>query len=102
VNLTAGVRMLLVDLNRIKATGPRIVAASCRLRDEKVDGKTLQFRADGIAGTNSILQIVARTAPAEILIGGQPLERSMYDFSQGMARVRFPNSVEPVSIEVHF
>jgi hypothetical protein len=102
VNVTAGVRMLLVDLDRIKAAGPRIVAASCRLRDEKVDGKTLQFRADGVAGTNSIVQIAARTAPVEILIGGRPVERSMYDFSQGMARLRFPNSVEPVSVEVHF
>jgi len=69
VTVTAGVRML-VDLNWTKATVPTIVAASCRLRDEKVDGKTLQFRADGIEGTNSI--VAARRAPVEILIGGRP------------------------------
>jgi hypothetical protein len=36
----------------------------------------------------------------EVLVGGQPLNPPNYDFSGGMLRVRFPNSVEPVPVEV--
>jgi hypothetical protein len=102
VTVAKDARMLLLDLNRVKAIAPKVVAASCRVRDENMDGDTLHFRADGIGDTNAIVRIAARTAPKEILVGGRPLEKVMYDFSQGVARVRFSNSVEPIAIEVQF
>ena len=30
------------------------------------------------------------------------LEASQYDYAEGATRIRFPNSVEPVNIEVRF
>jgi hypothetical protein len=100
VTIAPRIRMLLLDLNSVKSTGLKVVAAACRVRDEKTDGKTLQFRAAGIGETNAIVQIAADRAPAEVLVGGQRLNPSKYDFSAGMLRVRFPNSVEPVPVEV--
>jgi hypothetical protein len=101
-NVTIGPRsrMLLLDLNHGKVPGIRVVAAAFRVRDEKTDGRTLQFRADGIGGTNGIVQIVVPSAPVEVLVGGQALDPSKYEFSGGMLQVRFPNSVEPVQVEV--
>ena len=93
-------RMLLLDLNSVKSADPKVVAAACRVRDEKTDGKTLQFRADGIGETNAIVQIAAHSAPVEVLVGGKPLDPSKYDYSAGLLRVRFPNSVEPVTVNV--
>jgi hypothetical protein len=93
-------RMLLLDLNSLKSSDFKVMAAAFRVRDEKIDGKTLQFRADGIGDTNAIVEIAAHTAPVEVLVGGQPLDPSKYDFSGGMLRARFPNSVEPVAVEV--
>ena len=93
-------RMLLLDLNSVKSDGPKVVAAACRVRDEKADGKTLQFRADGIGGTNAIVQIAAHSTPVEVLVDGKPLDPSKYDYSGGLLRVRFPNSVEPVTVNV--
>jgi len=94
--------MLLFDLDSIQSSGPKVVAAACRVRDEKIVGNTLSFRADGIGETNGIVRIAAKSAPSEVLIGGKKLEASRYDFSQGTVRLRFPNSPEPVSVEVRF
>lgn len=95
-------RLLLLDLNSVKSDGPRVVAAACRVRDEKGDGRTLQFRADGIGGTNAVVQIAAHRTPVEVLVDGKPLEPSKYDYSAGLVRVRFANSVEPVTVNVLF
>jgi hypothetical protein len=100
VTVAPRTRMLLLDLNRVKSSDLKVVAAACRVRDEKTDGKTLQFRADGIGETNAIVQIAAHSAPVAVLVGGKPLDRSKYDYSGGMLRVRFPNSVEPVTVDV--
>ena len=48
VTVAPRTRMLLLDLNSVKSGDLRVVAAACRVRDEKTDGETLQFRADGI------------------------------------------------------
>lgn len=100
VTIAPRTRMLLLDLNRVKSSDLKVVAAACRVRDEKTDGKTLQFRADGIGETNAIVQIAAHSAPVAVLVGGKPLDPSKYDYSGGMLRVRFPNSVEPVTVDV--
>ena len=102
VTLAPRSRMLLLDLNRVKRAGTKVIAAAFRVRDEKTDGNVLEFQADGIGGTNGIAQIAASAAPVEVLVGGQPLDLSRYDFSGGLLRVHFPNSVEPVRVQVRF
>ena len=94
--------MLLLDLNRVAATSPKVVAAACRIRDEQTSGGTLRCRADGIGDTTAIVQIATSKPPEEILVAGKPLGVSQYDYSQGMLRLRFPNSVEPIQIQVRF
>ena len=93
-------RMLLLDVDHFKTGGLRVLTASCRIRNQQSDGRTLTFQADGIADTNAILRIASPSAPAEVAAGGQILDPSKYDYSAGLLRVRFPNSAEPVSIEV--
>ncbi len=85
VTVSPGVRMLLLDLNRIA---------------EQSSGGTLRFRADGIGDTNAVVRIAMSEAPKEILFAGKSLDVSQYDYSQGMLRLRFKNSVEPAPIEV--
>ena len=100
IPVAPGARLLLVDLNGLGARDFEVLAAACRVRGEAVEGTTLRFRADGIANTNAVLAIAAPSAPAEILLGGKPLDRSSYDYSQHLLRLRFPNSTEPAAIEV--
>ncbi len=100
--ISPGTRMLLLDLASVGAPGPKVVAAACRVRNEHTDGRKLRFQVDGIGDTNSVVAIAARTAPTAVLAGGKPLESSQYDFAQGVVRLRFPNSVEPETIDVTF
>jgi len=101
VTISPGVRMLLVDLDKFHG-GPKVVAAACRVREERVVDNLLRFRAEGIADTNAVVGIATRAAPAEILIDDKPLAASQYDFAQQFLRVRFKNSVEPVAMEVRW
>jgi hypothetical protein len=102
ISISPGSRMLLLDLDSVRASAPKVVAAACRVRNQIADGETLRFQADGIGDTNSIIAIAARTAPVTVLAGGKPLEPSQYDFASGLVRLRFPNKVEPETIEVTF
>jgi hypothetical protein len=102
VTITPNSRMLLLNLNTPKTSEPKIMAAACRIREERVESAVLRFQAEGISDTNTIVQVASRRPPTEVLVNGRPLETSKYDFSQGMLRLRFANSVEPVKVEVHF
>jgi hypothetical protein len=102
VTVGAGARMLLLDLDRIQSSAARVVAAACRVRDERADGNSLTFRVDGVGDTNAVVQIVSRLAPTDVLIDGKPLDLSQYDYREGLLRLRFPNSAEPVPVIVHF
>jgi hypothetical protein len=94
VEVTPGARLLLLDLRRTRA---RVVAAACRVRDERAEGKTLRFLADGIGDTNGVVRIASPTAPSQVLVGGKPAQ---FDYNSGLLRLRFANSVDPLEIRV--
>jgi hypothetical protein len=100
VAVEAGTRRLLLDLNGVNSTDFKVLAAACRVRDETVEGKTLRFRADGIGDTNGVIRIAAPSAPAEVLVGGRVADSTHYDYSMGTLRLRFPNSTDPVPVEI--
>lgn len=97
-----GARLLLLDLGSVHGTSPRVIAAACRVRNEHMSGKALEFQVDGIADTNSVLAIATHVAPTTVTIGGKPLETSQFDYSQSVLRLRFPNAVEPETVSVTF
>ena len=100
VAVEAGTRRLLLDLNGVTSIDFKVLAAACRVRDEKVEGRTLRFRADGIGDTNGVIRIAAPSAPAEVLVGGRVADSTQYDYSMGTLRLRFPNSTDPVAVEI--
>jgi len=102
VEMTAGKRSLLVDLDRFSARRARVVAAACRVRDEKVAGRTLSFRATGIAQTNAVVRAILPAAPRAVSMNGQPMAPDKFDFAEGTLRVRFPNSPEGVVVAIQW
>jgi hypothetical protein len=102
VTVRPGSRMLLFDLDTARPSTQRVVAAAARVRDEKTAGNVLSFRVDGIGGTNGVLRVTAKQAPREVTMDGRTIEASRYDFSQGTVRLRFPNSPDPVAVEIRF
>ena len=102
VALSPGRRALLLDLDRFPAEKARVVAAACRVRDEAVLGRTLSFRASGIAQTNAVVRLLIPSEPKAVLVNGLPLTADRYDYAAGTLRLRFANSPESVPVEVRW
>lgn len=100
VTFSPGKRMLLFDLNADTSNKPHIVAAACRVRDEIAGKNSLTFRATGIAETNAVVRAIVPKAPVSVAVNGKSLPTSDVDFSEGLLRVRFPNSIDGVTVEV--
>ena len=99
VALTAGRRVLLLDLDAANRPEPRVLAAAFRVRDERVEGDRLRFLAEGIGETNAVARIAVGSAPERILVNGQPFQGD-YDDDSHTVLLRFPNSVTPVPVEI--
>lgn len=103
VAITPGRRFLMLDLDVASAsTSPSVVAAACRIHEEHANARSLTFFADGIANTEAVVRIRIQRKPVRILVNGKPLGHKDYEISRGTLRVRFPNSAQPVPVEVDF
>jgi hypothetical protein len=100
VAVEAGTRRLLLDLNATRPGEFRVLAGACRIKEEKVEGGTLRFLADGIAETDAVVRIAAPAAPAAVLLGGRAADPSQYEYAAGTLRLRFANSPDPVAVEI--
>lgn len=102
LKLAAGTRKLLLDLDRVKGPEPRVIAAACRIYDEKAEGNTLRFRTEGIADTKGVIRILDPESPSVILVNGEPLAKDAYEMTEGTLCLWFPNSAKGVEIEIRF
>jgi len=100
VELLPGKRAYLFDLNASTAKRIGVVAASCRVRDEVVDGRTLRFAASGIAQTTAVVCVVLPRQPKTISVNGQAVAPGNSDFKDGLLHLRFPNSVDGVMVQI--
>lgn len=102
VTLTPGTRDVLYDLSAGRQGAPRIVAAACRVSDERSTPHGLSFQADGIADTNAAVRIQTLRKPLSVSIGGKQLQAGAYEVDGDTVLLRFANSVEPVKVEMAF
>jgi hypothetical protein len=100
VRLEPGRRAFLFDLGTVPAGAARIVAAACRVSDEKATAETLTFRAEGIASTEAVVRIVLPKAPQVVRVKEQDLPPDAWAFEGGTLVLRFSNSPDGVSVEV--
>jgi len=102
VTLAPGFRGVLFDLNYTAGTVPRVAAAACAVRSIHAAPHQLTFAATGIADTTAAVRIQSRLKPTRITIAGQILPPSAYQVEDGTILLHFPNSVEPVPVEIQF
>ena len=100
--LIPGRRMLLFDVDAPHASEPGVIAAACRIRDERTEGSTLRFTAEGIADTQATVRIRAPRVPAEVTIGREHAGDVQYEAASGTILLRFSNSISPIQITVKF
>ncbi len=94
-------RQLLVDLDRLTAAQPCVAAASGRVTHEAVSpAGELSFDVGGIDDTTCVVRVACADKPRSVTLDDKPVERPQ--FSYGVLRLSFPNSVTPVHVRVAF
>ncbi|HEY8750367.1 MAG TPA: hypothetical protein VIM11_20450 [Tepidisphaeraceae bacterium] len=94
VELTPGRKALLVDLDAFKGGYQGVIAAACRVTDQKVDDASIRFHAVGIANSHAVVCVAMASAPKSVLVGGKPLDAGSFDFADGLLRLRFVNDAK--------
>ena len=102
VEIAPGNRFLLYDLDAAGNAMPRVVAAACRVRNERASGGALTFEADGVADSQAVVRCAVKSAPAQVAIDGKPATDAVYDAASGTLLLRFANTTSPKLVEVRF
>jgi hypothetical protein len=100
LTLTAGKRALLLDLHSLPNDKAGVVAAACRVRDQKVTPELIRLTCDGVEGTQAVVCARFPNRPRAVSVAGKPLSASAIDFSNGVVHFSFTNSASPVDVEV--
>ena len=96
----AGARGLLVDLDRFPRGHVGVIAAACRVTNQKVTSESITFDTIGQAETNAVVSVLMPKAPRSVTINGKTLDAGAMDFENGVLRIRFPNSAETINVDV--
>lgn len=100
IALAPGQRFFLLDAAANSSRQPRILAASCRVTQEAASRKELQFRASGIGETQAVVCVELPRRPKRVFVDGRQVALAPEDHNDGTWRIRFPNSVAGVSVNI--
>ena len=95
VSLSPGRRTLLLDLDRVQAQSPVILAAACKTRGlETLPGGGFRFHAAGPDKTEAVVRLRLHAAPQSVTVGDAPLPAGAqtWDAETHTLLLRFPNS----------
>ncbi len=100
--LAPGVRALLLDLDAVKSTQPKVLASACKAVPVRLDDHGAAWTVEGIGDTPGIVLISTARAPRAIRLEQKPLEAFTYDAAEGLLYVRFPNEAHPRELSLEF
>jgi hypothetical protein len=93
-------RGVLIDLAALPDESAGVIAAACRVKDQKISAEGITFHADGIDKTNGAVLVAMKRAPKSVEIAGKLIPAGEVDYAEGILRLRFGNSVEGVMITI--
>lgn len=98
-----GSRRLLLDLDKIPARGPAVLASACKVLGAQVapDG-AFTFHAEGPDRTEAVARIALPGPPVEVKVDGQPLDAAALEWHEPSKTllIRFPNAAEGRRVEI--
>jgi hypothetical protein len=97
-----GTRALLLDVNSLNSSTPRLVAASAKISHEQVSADSLTFQVEGIDQTQAVARILLGKAVRQVTLNGKPLDSSQYQRSGRTLLLHFQNTAAPQQIKVLF
>lgn len=104
VTLAPGSRRLLIDLDKVNAKEPAVLASACKtLGAEKTPEGAFRFHAEGPADIEAVVRVALPEAPKEVTLDGQPLaaDAREWDVKSKTLRLRFPNAPEGHRVSIH-
>ncbi len=96
VEVAPGKRFLLVDVG-VAGKAEGVIAAACRVREQKVTPDAVTFKADGIARTKAVVCIALSAKPRSITVDGEDAQSK---FAEGVLWLHFENSVKGRAVEI--
>jgi hypothetical protein len=114
VTLSPGDCAFLLDLDRLRRgpfqqdepapagqtpTSACVAAAAARIDEERVDERSLHFRATGPTGTTAVIRLWLPAPPVRALADGTAVAWQ-WDAASGTALLRQPNAVDGVLVDV--
>ncbi len=110
VELSAGKRVFLLDLDRSQAGGRRLLASGCKAvassrtgpGDSSRNPARVSWTVEGVGGTSAIVLLSAAGAPRSVELDGNALSNYAHDAGDGLVRIRFPNEARPRELVVTF
>ncbi len=102
VPLNPGTRVFLLDIDAVKTSTPRLLAAGCKALPAAGKGDTRSWTVEGVGNTQAILLFSAKRAPRSVTLDGQPLTTLAFEDKEGLLRVRFPNEASPRTLSIEF
>ena len=102
VEIRPGTRALLLDLNAVHASQPKVIAAAGKIEDEQASGDGLTFKISGIDRSQSAIRILAAARVQQATLDGKPLDASQISQEDKTVVLRFTNSTTPQTVQVRF
>ncbi len=101
VEVRRGTRHLLVDIDAL----PRktcVIAAACRIAEEHITARRMQFKAIGVESTPAIVCIKMPRRPSRVEVAGRAHNKTAWHYSGGILRVKFPNAASGVKVDIDY
>ena len=99
-----GQQAYLYNLRRVPDAGrPKVLAAACRVYEERTEGRSYFFVAKSPAGTQNVMRILLPAAPVDIAVigpDGRPVNEveQSWDAGTQTCRVKFANHCDGVCV----
>ena len=100
VEITAGRRMLLLDLDAMPKGHEGVIAAACRISDVSPPGERMRFKADGIGMSNGVVCVALSRPPNAVRLDGKVVPQAEWSFAEGVLTVRFANAPDARQFEI--
>jgi hypothetical protein len=102
VELKPGNRFFLLDLNKMKTSGARLLASACKALPIKGDDDALSWTVEGVGETPAIVLVSSAKPPRSIAMDDQGIETYTYDAREALLWIRFRNEARPRNLTVRF
>lgn len=104
VTVDPGARLLLIDLQKLDLTKPKIIASASKVLGVKVSPNSIRFHSEGPSGTVAATRIALPRSPKSIKVGeyNQNQVESIWDAKSKTLLIKYPNSADGLWIEILF